>query len=38
MSKQKTRCTWAGSDPLYQSYHDAEWGVPCFDDQRLFEF
>lgn len=38
MSKQKTRCTWAGSDPLYQSYHDTEWGVPCFDDQRLFEF
>lgn len=35
---QKTRCTWAGSDPLYQSYHDTEWGVPCFDDQRLFEF
>ncbi|MCU7812372.1 MAG: DNA-3-methyladenine glycosylase I, partial [Candidatus Thiodiazotropha sp. (ex Notomyrtea botanica)] len=32
------RCIWAGSDPLYQSYHDAEWGVPCFDDQRLFEF
>ncbi|MCU7829316.1 MAG: DNA-3-methyladenine glycosylase I [Candidatus Thiodiazotropha sp. (ex Myrtea sp. 'scaly one' KF741663)] len=38
MSMQKTRCTWAGSDPLYQSYHDTEWGVPCFDDQRLFEF
>ncbi|MCU7852127.1 MAG: DNA-3-methyladenine glycosylase I [Candidatus Thiodiazotropha sp. (ex Monitilora ramsayi)] len=38
MSKQKKRCTWAGSDPLYQSYHDTEWGVPCFDDQRLFEF
>ncbi|MCU7916526.1 MAG: DNA-3-methyladenine glycosylase I [Candidatus Thiodiazotropha sp. (ex Gloverina cf. vestifex)] len=38
MSKQKTRCTWAGSDPLYQSYHDTEWSVPCFDDQRLFEF
>ncbi len=34
----KNRCAWVGDDPLYQSYHDQEWGVPCFDDQRLFEF
>ncbi|MCH7479891.1 MAG: DNA-3-methyladenine glycosylase I, partial [Chloroflexi bacterium] len=33
-----TRCDWAGDDPLYQSYHDEEWGVPLHDDQRLFEF
>lgn len=26
------------SDPLYVEYHDAEWGVPVFDDRRLFEF
>lgn len=32
------RCTWCGDDPLYQQYHDYEWGVPCRDDQRLFEF
>jgi DNA-3-methyladenine glycosylase I len=32
------RCEWAGSDPLYQEYHDTEWGVPLFDDRRLFEF
>ena len=32
------RCAWVSSDPLYQRYHDEEWGVPCFDDQRLFEF
>tara|TARA_R110000787_G_scaffold284402_1_gene398057 strand:+ start:301 stop:939 length:639 start_codon:yes stop_codon:yes gene_type:complete len=32
------RCPWAGNDPLYQSYHDQEWGVPCRDDQKLFEF
>jgi DNA-3-methyladenine glycosylase I len=32
------RCAWAGSDALYKSYHDAEWGVPLHDDQRLFEF
>jgi DNA-3-methyladenine glycosylase I len=33
-----TRCTWAGSDPLYQAYHDREWGVPVHDDRLLFEF
>jgi DNA-3-methyladenine glycosylase I len=33
----KTRCKWCGSDPLYVAYHDAEWGVPLHDDQRLFE-
>lgn len=32
------RCGWAGSDPLYVSYHDLEWGVPVHDDQKLFEF
>ena len=32
------RCAWVGNDPLYQTYHDEEWGVPCFDDRRLFEF
>lgn len=32
------RCTWPGlDDPLYQRYHDTEWGVPCADDQKLFE-
>jgi DNA-3-methyladenine glycosylase I len=33
----KSRCEWCGSDPLYVSYHDAEWGVPVHGDQRLFE-
>jgi DNA-3-methyladenine glycosylase I len=33
----KTRCEWCGSDPLYVSYHDVEWGVPVHGDQRLFE-
>lgn len=32
------RCPWAGSDPLYIQYHDEEWGVPCRDDRKLFEF
>jgi DNA-3-methyladenine glycosylase I len=31
------RCWWAGSDPLYASYHDTEWGFPVRDDVRLFE-
>jgi len=34
----RTRCAWAGSDPLYQRYHDKEWGVPVRDDRTLFEF
>ena len=33
-----TRCTWCGDDPLYQQYHDQEWGLPCRDDKKLFEF
>jgi DNA-3-methyladenine glycosylase I len=34
----KRRCGWAGTDPLYVSYHDKEWGVPLHDDRKLFEF
>ena len=33
-----SRCPWAGTDPLYVHYHDTEWGVPVYDDQKLFEF
>ena len=33
----KRRCEWCGSDPLYVSYHDDEWGVPSHDDRHLFE-
>ena len=32
------RCGWCGDDPLYRQYHDEEWGVPVFDDHKLFEF
>jgi len=32
------RCAWVTSDPLYISYHDTEWGVPLYDDRKLFEF
>lgn len=38
MTSERTRCSWAGNDALYQHYHDTEWGVPLHDDQRLFEF
>jgi DNA-3-methyladenine glycosylase I len=33
----KHRCAWCGTDPLYNLYHDTEWGVPVHDDRRLFE-
>ena len=33
----KTRCRWAGDDPLYIQYHDEEWGNPAHDDRHLFE-
>ena len=34
----KTRCSWANmANPLYLDYHDHEWGVPCHDENRLFE-
>ena len=33
----KTRCEWAISDPLMQTYHDEEWGTPQHDDRALFE-
>lgn len=35
---EKKRCTWPGTDPLYIQYHDEEWGVPVYDDRKLFEF
>jgi len=35
---EKTRCTWVGKDPLYIAYHDTEWGVPLWDEQKMFEF
>jgi DNA-3-methyladenine glycosylase I len=32
-----TRCRWPGSDSLYISYHDEEWGFPETDNAKLFE-
>lgn len=30
------RCPWCGNDPIYEAYHDTQWGVPCHDDKELF--
>jgi len=32
------RCHWCRGNALYEEYHDKEWGVPVFDDRKLFEF
>jgi DNA-3-methyladenine glycosylase I len=36
-AKKIVRCDWAKNE-LAILYHDNEWGVPCHDDQVLFEF
>lgn len=35
---KKKRCRWADVDSeLYLEYHDTEWGVPVYEDGKLFE-
>ena len=36
--EEPKRCGWCLSSDLYKEYHDKEWGVPVYDDQKLFEF
>ncbi len=31
------RCEWLTTDEEYIAYHDDEWGVPVYDDTKLFE-
>lgn len=31
-------CAWAMNHPLERDYHDNEWGIPVYDDVKLFEF
>jgi len=39
MAKRIKRCAWAGDSSLEMiKYHDEEWGVPVWDDQKQFEF
>ena len=35
---KKTRCDWSKNDALYMQYHDNEWGVPIYEDRKIFEF
>ena len=39
MTSVITRCGWRGmaGDPLYEAYHDTEWGVPEHDPRALWE-
>ena len=38
MSDPIDRCFWATGVPdFYEKYHDEEWGVPCFDEHKMFE-
>ncbi len=38
MNSSKKRCSWVKLDSeLSISYHDNEWGKPCYDDKKLFE-
>lgn len=32
------RCSWCEGSDIYIKYHDEEWGVPAFDDNKQFEF
>ena len=34
----KTRCKWCVGIDIYEKYHDEEWGIPVYEDQKLFEF
>ena len=38
MKKNKQTCSWPKGDPLIINYHDKEWGVPLYNDKKLFEF
>ena len=33
----KNRCKWCTENPIYKEYHDKEWGVPVYNDQKIFE-
>ncbi len=38
MKKNIKRCEWCTGSEIEMAYHDDEWGVPCHDDRKLFEF
>ncbi|WP_428310234.1 DNA-3-methyladenine glycosylase I [Hydrocarboniphaga sp.] len=38
MKTELERCPWCLGSEAYKHYHDTEWGVPCRDEKKLFEF
>jgi len=36
--KEKQSCNWPDSNELMIKYHDEEWGTPCHDDRKWFEY
>ncbi len=32
------RCPWCEKSDIERAYHDSEWGVPVFSDEKQFEF
>ena len=38
MSREVKRCNWPKDDALYIEYHDIGWGVPVYEDCKIFEF
>ena len=34
----KKRCSWAERSQEMKVYHDKEWGRPCFEDTKLYEY
>lgn len=36
--EETIRCPWCTKSELETRYHDEEWGVPVFEDAKLFEF
>ena len=38
LCKKPIRCGWVGTNkPHYEEYHDQEWGIPVYDDNKHFE-
>ncbi|MFA7289103.1 MAG: DNA-3-methyladenine glycosylase I [Melioribacteraceae bacterium] len=38
LSKENNSCAWHKQKDFMMKYHDEEWGVPCYDDKKHFEF
>lgn len=36
--KKKIRCPYFELNDLERAYHDKEWGTPCRNDRKLFEY